>query len=131
MSKARLPTSRIQSAPTSSFSNPSETHPDGDRSTLLVSSAPETFEAVPLGSDQRLGLAIDDNHNDKSNLIAAGAVGHAWKDVQSHELSGLANWDVQEGLADARKIDEEKARLTAAPTFNDANTFKVSYNSPT
>ena len=62
----------------------------------------------------------------RADLIAAGAMGHAWKDVHSHEISGLASWDVREGLVEARKTEEERAKLIAPPTYNEPTNYKVS-----
>jgi hypothetical protein len=69
---------------------------------------------------------MNDHIIPRADLIAAGAMGHAWKDVQSHEISGLASWDVREGLVEARKTEEERAKLTAPPTFNEPTNYKVS-----
>ena len=101
-------------------------NPAVPESGLQVRSAPETENAIMPGVNIPPSQNIPDHSAPRADLIAAGAMGHAWKDVQNHEIAGLASWDVREGLAEARKTEEERAKLTAPPAYNEPTNYKVS-----
>jgi hypothetical protein len=69
-----------------------------------------------VGSDQ---FAPDD-------LVSQGALGHAWKDITNQDSNAMRNWDVKRSMAEARQLEDERAKLLAAPVYQDQGTYKVS-----
>jgi hypothetical protein len=94
-------------------------------SSLRVYSAPKVDDIDVAAADIQRIQTAHEVAVPRADLVSAGAMGYAWKDVQSHEISELTSWDVREGLAAAKKMEEERAKLTAPPTFNEPSNYKV------
>jgi hypothetical protein len=59
------------------------------------------------------------------DLVSQGALGHAWKDVTSQDSSEMRNWDVKRNMAEARQLEDERAKLLATPVYQEQGTYKV------
>ena len=61
-----------------------------------------------------------------NDLVSKGALGHAWRDVTEHSPADMPDWDVKRNMAEARQLEEERAKLMAAPVYAEQTSYKVS-----
>lgn len=96
---------------------------------MAISAAPAEPVREPQSIAQHMGNADNSTQSRlaSKDLISQGALGHAWKDVTDHNANEMPNWDVKQNMAEARQIEAERAKLSAAPVYAEQTSYKVSY----